>query len=426
LAKKTAAYLSKEWKTTVEIGFVSVDFLRTFHIENLRIYDKHKDTLIQWAALDARVDEFSWADRHLYLENLSFKNLLFKNGQHLKGEDLNHGFLIDYYSSTDTASSSSKPLQISIGLLELVDSKFVYFRRQKEAAFKEMDPDYLVFDQLNIGIQDVEIDEKSILRGQIQRVSTKERSGLEIVEGSAFLEITNNYIDLRKMELRTPCSRIRDRVKLSFNDWLDFDEVETKVSWLFDLKDSELCLEELVAFHPWFQNRRLLVLLSGRATGTLADLRSNDVWIRGDESNTNLRGSLRLNHLVELSQFEYHYQLRNSGVDMGDLSRLVHELDSVPLVQNLGPLELNGDLNGTLNWVDFKGQMSNKLASFDGYTLFDYTTSVEQTKYQILGNLTRFEPGNFPDKFPTIAFYNTAVDINGTGFEPATMELNTL
>ncbi len=425
IAKKAATYLSKEWKTKVEIGYVSIDFLRNFHIEEFRIYDKHQDTLIQWGALDARVDEFSWSSSHMYLENLSIKNLLLKNGQHKKGEDLNHGFLIDYYSSADTTSGGN-PLQISLANLELVDGKFVYFHQQKEAAFPEMDPDYLVFDHINIGIRDAKIDDKSLIRGQIYRFATRERSGLEVVEGSAFLDITNNYIDLRKMELKTPCSRIKDRVKIMFDSWTDFDEVETQVKWLFDLKDSEICLEELVAFHPWFKQRNLLLLLSGKATGTFADLRSTDVWIRGDESNTNLRGALQLKHLVELSKFEYHYQLENSSIDMGDLSRAIYELDSVPVVEKMGPLEIKGDLNGTLNWVDFNGDIANNIAAFTGYTLFDYTTSVALTKYQVLGDLIRMELNKLPDFFPNVACYDTRVDINGTGFYMPEIQLNTL
>ncbi len=426
LAKRAATYLSKEWKTKVEIGYVSIDFLRTFHIENLRIYDKHQDTLIQWGALDARIDEFSWTRKHLFLENLSIKNLLFKNGQHKKGEDLNHGFLIDYFASSDTTASTGKALEISMGNLELVDGKFVYFRRQTQAAYPEMDPDYLVFDRINIGIRDVKIDEKSLIRGQIYRFATRERSGLEVVEGTAVLDITNNYIDLRKMELKTPCSRIRDRVKIMFDSWTDFDEVETDVNWLFDIKDSEICLEELVAFHPWFEQRKLLLLLSGKATGTFANLQSNDVWIRGDESNTNLRGALQLKHLVELSQFEYHYQLENSSVDMGDLSRVVYELDSVPVVRSFGPLEVQGKLNGTLNWVDFDGWLNNKIASYSGYTLFDYTTSVELTKYQLLGELQRLELNQLPEFFPNVAVYDTKVDVNGTGFYFPDVQLNSL
>lgn len=424
LAQKVATYLSKEFKTKVSVGYVSIDFLRTFHIENLQLQDLQKDTLVSWGVMEARLGDFYWSRKKIKLDYVSLVNFQMKIGQYTRGGDLNHQFLLDYFASTDTTTSTSKPFSVDILKLNLKDSRFVYFYQQKKSNYVEFDPNYIDFQQINVELDSVYIDQKSLLRGKINHIALKEISGLMITKGVADLDITNDYIDLNNMTFYTKESVLGKRVKLMFQSWRDFNEVESKVKWLFDLQKSKIQLEELVAFHPWFKDRRAEFYVTGKAQGTLGHLTSQDVWIQGVETQTWLHGALDLKSLVNLNEFSYRYQLNPSIADMRDVRDVVVELDSVGRVDYLGNVSLSGTVGGTLNTADYSGSIANNVAAYDGDLNFDFTRGIDSLNYTILGGLSQFQLQELGQDLSHFWIERGELDISGVGYDPESMKLS--
>jgi len=393
-AQQLAQYLSKELNTKVEIGYVEVDFLRNIHVERLRIYDQSKDTLIEARQIEARLTKVDWKSHSIELSSVVIYKPRMKNGYHTEEGPLNIDFFSDYLSPPSDPNDHSEGWDFGINDVKIVDGYYQFFNIRQRSSDPYFDPDNMILSNI-----DAEMDSLTFghpwFTVNIKSMTFKERSGLNIVKGAARVVIDKKQILASNLLLETPCSILGDRFEMRYNSMRDFRDIFHKVTFDIRLRKSKFCLEELIAFHPWFKDRNLPLFVNAHAEGPLAALVLKKFTFESLMDQTLLKGSGILTSLQDLDNFEYRLELDDSRLAVADLKDVVYELDSIDFVKKFEALDIGATITGGLTSFGFDGDLDAGPGHFSGHLAFDFPESIDAMSYDVEGKLGQWDLGMF-------------------------------
>ncbi len=393
-AQQLAHYLSKELNTKVEIGYVEIDFLRNIHIERLRIYDQSKDTLIEARQIEARLTKVDWKLHSIELSSVVAYKPRVKNGYHTEEGPLNIDFFSDYLNPPSDPNDHSEGWDFGINDAKIVDGYYQFFNIRQTSNDPYFDPDNLVLSNI-----DAEMDSLTFghpwFTVNIKSMTFKERSGLNVVKGSARVVIDKKQILASNLLLETPCSILGDRFEMRYNSMRDFRDIFHKVTFDIRLRKSKFCLEELLAFHPWFKNRNLPLFVNAHALGPLDALVLKKFTFESLTDQTQLKGSGILTSLQDLDRFEYRLELEDSRLAVADLQDVVYELDSIDFVKKFEALDIGATITGGLTTFGFDGDLDAGPGHFSGHLALDFPESIDSMSYDVEGKLGQWDLGMF-------------------------------
>ena len=414
IVQRLVNHLSSELKTKVEIGYVEIDFLRNVHVERLRIYDQDKDTLIEVRKLEARVARVDFNKKEVVLSHVELYKGYMKLGFHSASNIMNIDFLVDYFSPKSAVKTPGKVWEIKMQDAKLVETDFLYFNNTHKAYDKHFDPNYMYFANINAELDSVIFGEPWF-GARLKKLSLKERSGLQVIEGSLNVAIDGKHMLFSQMSLKTPKSLLGDRVELRYKSMRDFGDVFHKVIFDFNINKSSLAVEELLAFHPWFEGRELPTFVNAHAVGTLANLKVPSFLIESLTDQTRLKGSGVLRNLHDLDNFDYRLDFEDARFALADIKEIVYELDSVSALNVFEAVDLMGTLTGSLNDVSFDGELDANPGHFAGHFMFDFTESVDQMIYDVEGDMSGWDIGIFAGNGLDASIGNSHLVLTGTG-----------
>ena len=393
-AQQLAQYLSKELNTKVEIGYVEIDFLRNIHIERLRIYDQSKDTLIEARQIEARLTKVDWKLHSIELSSVVAYKPRVKNGYHTVEGPLNIDFFSDYLNPPSDPNDHSARWDFGINDAKIVDGYYQFFNIRQTSSDPYFDPDNLV-------LSNIEAEMDSLTFGHpwftvnVKSMKFKERSGLNIVKGSARVVIDKKQILASNLLLETPCSILGDRFEMRYNSMRDFRDIFHKVTFDIRLSKSKFCLEELLAFHPWFKDRNLPLFVNAQALGPLDALVLKKFAFESLTDQTQLKGRGVLKSLQDLDRFEYRLELEDSRLAVADLQDVVYELDSIDFVKKFEALDIGATITGGLTSFGFDGDLDAGPGHFSGHLALDFPDSIDAMSYDVEGKLGQWDLGIF-------------------------------
>ncbi|MEY4466131.1 MAG: hypothetical protein RLZZ465_1761 [Bacteroidota bacterium] len=423
LAQRMVNYLSSELKTKVELGYVEIDFLRNIRLERLRIYDREKDTLIEIRQFQARLSNMDFKRKEVVFSHVHLFKGYLKLGYHTAKSDFNIDFLVDYFTPPDTDTTPGKVWDIKMRDAHLEKTTFLYFNKTKKPYDKHFDPDYMLFEDINAQLDSVIIGEPWF-GAKLKNISLKERSGLTVVDGSLKTVIDRKHMLFTDMRLKTPKSEIGDQVELRYNRMRDFVDVYHKVIFDFRLSKSVLDLEELNAFHDWFDGRSLSTFVNGRAVGTLAKMDVSSILLESLTDQTRIKASGSLSNLHDLDNFEYRLDLTDARVALSDLKQVVYELDSIAAIESVEAADISGQLSGSLNDVTFDGDLDANPGHFAGHLFFDFAEGVDVMQYDLDGDLQDWDVGAFAGNGVDAYIDESHILLTGVGITPEQLDLD--
>lgn len=393
-AQQLAQYLSKELSTKVEIGYVEIDFLRNIHVERLRIYDQRKDTLIEARQVEARLTKVDWKLHSIELSSVVAYKPRVKNGYHTEEGPLNIDFFSDYLNPPSDPNDPSEGWDFGINDAKIVDGYYQFFNIRQ----RSRDP---YFDPYNVILSNIDAEMDSLTFGHpwftvnIKSMTFKERSGLNVVKGSARVVIDKKQILASNLLLETPCSILGDRFEMRFNSMRDFSDIFHKVTFDIRLSKSKFCLEELLAFHPWFKDRNLPLFVNAHALGPLDALVLKKFAFESLTDQTQLKGRGVLKSLQDLDRFEYRLELEDSRLAVADLQDVVYELDSIDFVKKFEALDIGATITGGLTTFGFDGDLDAGPGHFSGHLALNFPESIDAMSYDVEGILGQWDLGMF-------------------------------
>jgi len=398
IAKKAAAYLSKELNTTVSLTGIYIKPFKSVVIENLLVLDQQKDTLLNTPKFLVDINQLSLQQRLIDINTVQINNGTFFLKSY-KDRSTNLDFIINYFDSGAPApKQKKKPYRISFDRVILNNFDFQYKNLRIDTLIKGVNFDDVhltsfngIFEQLNTS--------DHIFQADIKNLTFKEKSGFYLKNLTAFATVDTNSIELTKMMLVTNKSRLSDYYRMSFNKFSDFNDYVNKVRMKANFKNSYLASKDVAFFAPELNNMNLDIEVDGQVTGLVNSLRAKKLLVKAGKASY-IKGDFSLKGLPNLKETFIDLKVDMAGTNKTDLDEIVSSAtgkrskDIPVVIEKFGNINFNGSFTGFPNDFIAYGEFKTKLGrivsdvnmKIDRQGIPSYTGNVKTFDFN-LGNL---------------------------------------
>lgn len=318
LAQQAAAYLSNELQTKVTVEKVSIVFINRFAVHKLCIEDRDEDTLLFAERLLAGIESIDIAKKKFALGDveLTQPNIWIKKDT---AGVANFEFIRSYFYKPKKKRSS---VYIDLASVDLIDGTFRYDDYRKSPMDSGMDYWHLQTSHIYATIEDIKIVDRNF-SGQIKHVSAKEKCGFVLKNLSSYASITSNGVQLDKLLLETPDSRIyANKFGLRSPSYYSFYSFVDRVAFDGRIDSGYLELKDITYFAPNLDGLSGKIQLAGGIKNKVPDLEFDDVRIKVGE-RTNIKGDFKLDDYRQFEKGLFYEKIDYAYIDFKDL-QLIH------------------------------------------------------------------------------------------------------
>ncbi|HLN19797.1 MAG TPA: translocation/assembly module TamB domain-containing protein [Bacteroidales bacterium] len=353
--KKVTEKLSENFQSEISIGRVDYHFFNKIALSEILFKDINNDTLLFAENLSAGIRKISIREKDVRLGRINIKNPLFQVITDTAGQMNLAWYLKKLKSEPDSAG---RPFKLSIDRIDIENAGFAYINHsastKKEG--KKVDFSNIDLSALNGIIENFRIDGDTTSLN-LYRLAFNDQSGFKIKELDCNLKLSGNYILLESAYIRSDSSILNfDKIAVNATGPGGFKNFISDVKLDIRSEKSLISTSDLRYFVPVPEEIEESVTLTGRFTGTVAELRGRDIKITY-RNNTILDCDFDISGLPEID---------NSFIYLG-----ISEFTTS--VEDVEKLKLPGRTNFTLPEVLYRLGKLSFSGSFSGFTT-DFVT----------------------------------------------------
>ena len=364
VAKKAAAYLSKELKSTVTIGGLYVKPFKSVVLEDLVVIDLQKDTLANFPKFLVDLNRLSLKERILDVNTVQVNNGSFFLKENKDGSS-NLDFIIDYFDSPAPKTPKKRKFQFLFDRIILNNVHFKYKSLKVDTVIKGVNFEDIDVTNLN-GIFEKLNTNGHILQANIKNLTLKEKSGFHLKNLSAFTTIDTNAIELQKLMLVTNKSRLTDYFQMKFGKFKDFNDYVNKVRMKANFKNSHISSSDIAFFTPALKNMKLDLDIDGQITGLVNNLKAKKLSLKAGKA-TYIKGDFSMKGLPKWEETFMDMKIEMAGTNKRDLDEILTDITgkkvkSIPdIVNKFGNVNFNGSFTGFQSDFIAYGEFKTKL-----------------------------------------------------------------
>ena len=424
VAKKAAAYLSKELHTTISLSGIYLKPFKSVVIEDLMVLDLQHDTLLNTPRFLIDLNLLSIKQRIVDVNTVQINDGRFFLKSYPNG-DTNFDFIINYFDSgTTTPVKKKKPYNITFDRIILNNIDFRYKNLKYKDTIKGVNFDDAHLTQFN-GIFENLNTKDHLLQANIKNLNFKEKSGFQLKNLTAFTTIDTNAIELKNLLLVTNQSRLKDYFRMKFNSFKDFSSYITKVRMKANFKDSHLSSRDVAYFAPEMENMKLDIDIDGEITGLVNDLKAKKLLVKAGKA-TYIKGDFILKGLPNLNDTYMDLKIAMAGTNKKDLDDILSSTTGKkvklipPIIEKFGNINFNGSFTGFQNDFIAYGEFKTKI----GRIVSDVNMKIDKKgvpSYSGKVQAYDFNIGNLIDE-KSLGKVTATVSIQGVGTEISTLK----
>ncbi|WP_316791624.1 translocation/assembly module TamB domain-containing protein [Pedobacter frigoris] len=365
VAKKAAAYLSKELNTTISLTGLYIKPFKSIVLENLLVLDLQKDTILNTPKLIVDINRLSIDQRIVDINTVQINNGSFYLKSY-QDESTNIDFIIDYFDSgAPTVKKKKKPYKISFDRVIMNNFAFRYKNFKVDTVIKGVNFDDVHLTSLN-GILEKLNTTDHIIQADIKNLTFKEKSGFYLKNLTAFTTVDTNQIELKHLMLETNKSRLSDYFQMRFHSYKDFNDYVNKVRMKAVFKNSFLASRDIAYFTSELDNMNLNIDVDGQVTGLVNNLKAKKLSIKAGKA-THIKGDFILQGLPNLKETFMDLKIELAGTNKKDLDEILTDFTGkkkkiVPeIINKFGNINFNGSFTGFQNDFIAYGEFKTKL-----------------------------------------------------------------
>ena len=419
LAHRLSDYLSKEWKTKVSIGTVSVDMWAKLHATDLYIEDQRGDSLIYIKSLNAENYTYDDVTGKLVVNNLHLFSPYFNLVRHKQDSLLNYNFLVDYFDSGDTSQTESF---VALNHLHLENGRFNYINEHRD-----IDTTFGInWNHLRLADVDLEVNdfrmEGDSTHAFVSHLSMNEISGFQLKEFSQELTLAHGEVLMDDVNLIAGDSDVKGDLHFSVESIEDLDLFETKVPMQHAFKQARINLNDLSYFAPELKGMNQPVIIDGEVRGTVANLKARNLELQFND-NSRFKGNIDMEGLPFIEQTFIQ-------LDIEELTTNKQELEEIPIppfdgssfvklpdnIAYLGQVTYSGDFTGFISDFVTYGTVTTAIGNIR--TDISLKEDKQLNDYQYAGtiNLEKFDLGSFYQS-SVLGPVSCLINVQGKGLE---------
>lgn len=346
IVKRITDHLSNEIKTTISVGRFEYRFFNRLSVSDLLIKDNYNDTLLYSSKIDAGIRKISFRDKSFKLGKLNLHRPYVALITDSAGQ-LNLKWYLQLLKSTDTTKKGTTT--VVINSINISDAK--YLMKNKNQASGKMSVDFgnLRLRNINGQVEDFALMNDSLIFS-IHGLAFEESSGFKVKDFYSDVTISGKNIIFTSATVKCDTSLINapeiglypDTTNLSGN----FTE---NVKLNIILQPSLISSSDLKYFVGIPSGINESVLLSGRITGTVSELKGRNVEIKFG-SRSLIKCDFDFSGLPDIENTFIFIRVNDLKTDAFEFQNLSLS-DSKPIkipdfLYNLGNISFEGSFTG--------------------------------------------------------------------------------
>lgn len=214
------------------------------------------------------------------------------------------------------------------------------------------------FKHLNTQDINLQVDSFKMYRetfaGKVRQLQVKEKSGFEISSLQSDVLLRRGYLRVADLEMQTPKSHIRDSLVFRFKDYTDFERFENNVFMDANIRDSKVCLSDIMAFAPelnnnsfFSHNRDQVLQVDGQVNGLVNDLRGKNLKLQM-LGKTTFDGDITLKDITTKGKQFMVLNCNQLSSNVNDLAKILPDVILPAMIQKVGNFSFKGSYSGYL------------------------------------------------------------------------------
>ena len=374
LAQRTAAYLSRELGTTVEVGGVNVTFFMNIVLEDVSLADQHGKSMVSARRMVFDVGKFYPRSGFVSVNKLYLQDASLSLARYEQEERLNIQFLLDYFSPRRPAGTRGRPWDAAIKSFELDNAGFRYVDHNKPGEMPAFDRHDFSLSGFDLVITDIFLD-SGTLSFELEKMTFMESHGFELRHFSGFLEVGPQHARIDNLLLRSEKSMVSTDLELVYEGPDAFNNFYEDVAIALNISNSRIDLADVGYFVPALYGMQDPVTIRGEVSGKPSRMRGNEFYLSyGDHSV--FRGSFQLTGLPDFENAHIQFLVEDLRTNLSDIAgfrfpdRSPHRyLQPLENLYALGDLAFRGRLSGYPSDLSASGTFQTDLG--------EVTTNIE-------------------------------------------------
>ncbi len=371
-AKRATVFLSKRLETKVSIGKVYYVFFNKLILNDVYILSSPSDTLLNCKKLSVSIS----AKEFFTSRRLSFNRVHLYDG------------VFNLYNETDSTTNLSRVFKLKNTVKDTTDTlamplslfakevKLKNFRFTLKNKFldKGTNGEAINFANLSLSKIDVEIMgvklERDTLFAEIRNISFNERSGFSLLKFNSYLKLSAREATFQNLYIFDGKTTLRaNKFSLYYDNSKDFAEFTEKVRMEVDLIDTYLSFETLGKIAPSLHGNKLAMHLTGLLSGTVSNLKSDNLKITSESGLTYIDLKTRISGLPNIQETMAFVDINRCSTTSLDAAYIISSIDGnkpIPFLTKLSPLvkyNFSGRLAGLVNDFVANGTIKTNIGS---------------------------------------------------------------
>ena len=353
ITKKFTNKISKEFKSTVQIGKVRFEFFDRLTLSDVLIKDRYNDTLIYSEKIVTGISKLKIKENTFKFGKVSLFNPTIAFAKDTITDKLNLKWYLDQLKNPN--DTIKKSVKITIDQIELQNARFSLFNSRKSGKKDNINFNDLKVSDINAIIDYFKI-EKDTTSFNIRNLTLKESSGFNVEKLSSDMSITKGRLAFDNLQIICDSSVINMAYFEMLGDSTgSFSNFVKNVRLRTALNNSLISSCDLKFFAPFAKQFNEIIRLSGRISGTIAELRGRNI-IASYRDNTYLDCNFDLSGLPNIKDaFIY--------IGVNNLTTTAEDLEKLPLNKKI---ELPSNMY-EMDKLSFDGSFTGFLTDFVAY-----------------------------------------------------------
>ncbi len=326
-AKRAAGIISERLGTNVSIGRVYYIFFNKLIVNNFKIMSSETDTLISCNKLSV---------------SISAKDLITDSRVTLKRISIEEG-VFNIEKETDSTTNLSRIFRLdkkdsdttSFSLPDFIagEVRVKNFRFTVKNPFSEKETKEGAINFSNLSLRDIDIHIRGIkaksdtIYADIRNISFDERSGFNIRDMHAGLRLSKTEILLNNLDVTETNSHLKARnFALRYGSLKDFALFTTNVYMESDFQESFLDFRTISKFAPSLSKSRLSFYIDGFLSGSVSNLKSDNLKITSPSGLTYIDLKARISGLPNADETMAFVDVGYCTTTSNDIAQIVSSI----------------------------------------------------------------------------------------------------
>ena len=420
IAQVATIELSEYLQTDIHIGKLEYKFFNKLAISDLQIDDQHGHKMIAVNNIEAQFDLWGFFSKRFTIQQLDLDSAYFFMETDTAGRT-NIAFFQRLFNNPDAqfdALVEVKEVTISSSQLKIRDMRYP---QAEPGMFSPHDIDIEQIEAI-VAMQHLSPDS---LNAQIDHLSFKERSGLQLIKMQSQLIANRKSAMFPQLGIKLPNSYLSlDTVTFAYDSITRNTIGDLAIN--IPLNQSNISLGDIAPLHPSLKNMNGTVTLQAHANGHLRNIKIDNIALDYNYQPV-LRGHAQFNGLPDIEQTFIYAEISDLSFSKGTLQDFLSDMTNKPFtlpstMDHLGKIKYKGNFSGfynnmvaygTLNTLLGNISMDLLLKASQDFSDFSFSGNIKTTKFKLGRLLGNNQIGNISFALSGVAQQDTLHPLHG-------------